>query len=295
MTQDSMPPDRLRPNGVAPGTWRYIHQRTIARHYDDFVEDTPLCKLDHDYVITHLGKAAAAPGSEKKCETNSPLLLDLGCGTGRLAFPACGLGFDVLAIDLSQHMLMQLAERTATVQGTIASTATDSSVYPLRASLVELGGIRDEIADHAVCMFSTLGMIAGRQNRVDCLRHIHRILRPGGKFLFHVHRRWAALREPGGFKQLTQSWLRSHRQRDADFGDWTYAYRGLPNMFMHRFNQHELRHLVRASGFRIDRLDRIKLDGSGLTQSRWNSGGYFVVCSKPDTKDSLSAKASASK
>ncbi|MCC9599268.1 methyltransferase domain-containing protein [Stieleria sp. JC731] len=327
MTQDSMPPEWRRPDGVAPGTWRYIHQRSIARHYDQFVADTPLCELDVAYLKEHLLRKTSDLQPETICQSRPPLVLDLGCGTGRVAFPTNELGLDVLAIDLSQPMLEELAGRnsaeraareaesepsvqsqdegdphesgrrsrfvgklsqsdgklsqsTGNMIPVSEASSVSEAVVPLRASLVDLDCLRDGIADHAFCMFSTLGMIAGHTNRLKCLRHVHRALRPGGTFVFHVHRRWAALREPGGAKQLLQSWLRSRGKSTGEFGDWTYAYRGLPDMFMHRFDCREIRRLVKDSGLKLDRIDRIKLDGTGLTSSRLNTGGYFVVCSK---------------
>ncbi|WP_158222625.1 class I SAM-dependent methyltransferase [Rhodopirellula sp. MGV] len=234
--------------------------------------DTPLCTLDRDFLLDHLRQQRGETASQTKSETHSPLVLDLGCGTGRLAFPASELGFEVVGVDLSQHMLEELAARS--------EREPQACVVPVRASLVELDCFADGIADHAFCMFSTLGMIAGEANRLRFLRHVHRILRDGGTFVFHVHRRWAALTEPGGAKQLLQSWLRSRRSPTDDFGDWTYAYRGLPDMFMHRFDTRELRRLITASGLKLQRIDRINLTGTATTHSPFQTGGYFLTTQK---------------
>ena len=274
MTQDPMPPAWRRLQGVSPGTWRYVHQRSIARRYDEFVASTPLCALDLDYVTDHFHAQRNHQGATN-CSSDRPLVIDLGCGTGRLAMPISQLGFHVLAVDLSAPMLEELLSRDATNDQAVGD------IVPLRASLVELGCIGDNVADHAICMFSTLGMISESDNRVDCLKHVRRIVRAGGTFVFHVHRRWAALREPGGRTQLVKSLIASRRNASAEFGDWTYDYRGLPDMFMHRFDRRELLKLLDASGWNLDRIDRISLDGRGLTTSRWKTGGYFVVCSKP--------------
>ncbi|MCO8125181.1 methyltransferase domain-containing protein [Stieleria sp. TO1_6] len=272
MTQNSAPPNWRRPPGLAKGTWEYVHQRSIARHYDDFVADTPLCQLDQQYVERVLAdvRREQSAGHQEKLLESRPLILDLGCGTGRLALPVSESGCDVLAIDLSQPMLCELRQRCPAPAG--------GQIWPIHANLVQLQGLRDGIADHAICMFSTLGMIQARQNRIEFLRHVARIVKPNGTFVVHVHRRWAGLRESGGWRRLAGSWLHSLRDRESEFGDATYPYRGLQNMFMHRFSGSELRSELAAAGWRLDRLDRVDLQGQRLTQSRWNSSGYFAVC-----------------
>ena len=75
----------------------------------------------------------------------------------------------------------------------------------LRANLVELGCIRSGAVDYGICMFSTLGMIRGRQNRRRVLAHARRILKPGGLFVLHVHNLWYNLFDPQG-----RLWLARH-------------------------------------------------------------------------------------
>ena len=271
------PPDWLRPPGVAAGTWQYVHQRTIARHYDDFVADTPLCELARRYVLETLRAVSSRPSAKLAAEFDDsrPVVLDLGAGTGRLADPIRQLGYDVLAVDLSQSMLETLVERHGGQAATRSSAA--GTILPMRANLVQLDAIADSIADHAICMFSTIGMIQGRANRVRFLCHIARAVRPGGCLILHVHRRWAALREAGGMRRLLRSWIDSFRPH-AEFGDATYAYRGLDKMFMHRFSGREIKSELKTAGWTVERIDRVGLDGSDLAKSAWDASGLFLVC-----------------
>ena len=272
MTQEPVPPAWRRLPGVAPGTWQYVHQRAIARHYDQFVADTPLCRLDRQYVLSHLAsKTDRRVSSDRDDQTGR--VLDLGCGTGRLSNAVADLGFDVLAVDLSQTMLEQMSEQTPN------GTANDiGTICAIRANLVQLDALADDIADHAICMFSTLGMIQGTENRRRFLRHVARVVRSGGTFILHVHRRWAALRERGGWRYLLRSRIDSLRKADVEFGDATYAYRGLADMFMHRFSLAELHRDLRVSGWQVDQVDRVNLTGEELSDSTWNSSGFFLVC-----------------
>ncbi len=278
MTQDSTPPAWRRPPGVSEGTWQYVHQRTIARHYQSFVADTPLCKLDERYVLEHLQRQRRIQRNQNSAVSNG-LVVDFGCGNGRLALPISRQGWDVLAIDLSLPMLEEVVANAASDDLSIsdASQLPCGTVMPMRANLVELQAVRDAVADHAVCMFSTLGMIQGRRSRRNFLRHAWRIVRPGGTLVLHVHRRWAALRERGGWGKLLGSRLRSLYRREVEFGDAVYAYRGLENMFMHRFSAAELRGDLGWAGWRVERLERVDLRGEQVTASRWNAGGLFVV------------------
>ena len=73
---------------------------------------------------------------------------------------------------------------------------------------------------------SALGMIRGRVHRLEMLRHVARVVRPGGRLLVHAHNRWAALHEPGGIRRLAGSWIRSRISGDHEFGDATYSTGG---------------------------------------------------------------------
>lgn len=262
-------PDWRRPRGVATGTWKYVNERSIADHYDAFVADTPLCSLDEQIIDDWLP------------ETNSEFqtVLDLGCGTGRLAFPLLSYGYRVVGIDLSHHMLRRmLAKARQTFPGGETGSKGPSKLSAVHANLVDLDCLVTDSADHAICMFSTLGMIQGRSNRIRLLRHVRRIIRPGGTLILHVHRRWAAIRERGGIARLLRGYLDSVRSKQYEFGDATYSYRGLDDMFMHRFGARELRGELSQAGWTIQRFERVDLTGEGLTKSVWGSSGFIVQC-----------------
>lgn len=263
------PPDWRRPRGVALGTWKYVHERSIADHYDAFVADTPLCSLDERFVFAHLPPTQSSPQT----------ILDCGCGTGRLAIPLAARGGSrVVGIDLSHRMLERmLAKASELCLADGSELDWQSNLMAVQANLVELDCLATDSADHAICMFSTLGMVQGRSNRVEFLRHAARAVRPGGRLILHVHRRWAALRESRGLRRLFSSWLASVRRKDHEFGDATYAYRGLENMFMHRFTAREIRSELRSGGWRVRQIELVDLSGREITKSAWNASGFFVV------------------
>ena len=262
---EASPPQWRRPRGVAPGTWDYVHERSIADHYDAFVADTPLCHVDAEILANRLPGVAA---------DHAQVVLDLGCGSGRSALPLAGRGYRVAAVDLSLPMLQLLTKKAS-------QAALIARVHPVHANLVELSCFAENSADHAICLFSTLGMIQGRANRRDMLRQVGRIVRPGGSFMLHVHNRWAALRERHGIRALLGSFWRSLRDSTCEFGDATYAYRGLDNMFMHRFSKSELLRDLKESGWNVDNLCRVSIDGSRIDQKTKIPGGFLAVATLP--------------
>lgn len=275
--QSSQPPDWQRPPGVSAGTWDYVNQRGIANRYDAFVADVAMSEVEWQ-LLCRVFPALASGKSAESVAATEQLIVDLGCGTGRSAIPLARAGYEIIAIDLSRAMLQNLVANTETA-------ATDRSgvpgirdrVHPLHANLVELNGVADGSADHAICLFSTFGMIQGRQHRLQVLRNAKRIVKPGGSLLIHVHHRWAGLREVGGTKKLITSWTRSIVDRNIDFGDSVYAYRGLPDMFMHRFSKREITSDLRRAGWSLTELHRLSIDGKTLTGAFPIAGGFFLL------------------
>lgn len=255
------PPSWCRPPGVASGTWDYVNQGAIADHYDDFVADVAMAGVEKQILRDFF------PPQEK---SGNQTMIDLGCGTGRTSIPLAQAGYDVIAVDLSQTMLQRLSEKAVAVdlRGKVAS---------IRANLVELDCLADHSADHAVCLFSTMGMIAGRKYRRQMLAHVHRIVRPGGIFLLHVHHRWAALREKDGIATTMKSIIKSFDKSEHEFGDSVYEYRGLDQMFMHRFGRIEIERDLQSAGWKVEHCLRLSIDGNRLTMRLPICGGFFVV------------------
>jgi SAM-dependent methyltransferase len=251
--------------GVAPGTWDYVHQREIADHYDDFVADTPLCHLDETLILELFG------------DLPSQRVIDLGCGSGRIALILLQAGHSVLGVDLSQRMLQRLREKAEPY-------VRSGNLWTVRANLVQLDCLAPNIVDHGVCLFSTFGMIQGRHHRRRVLSHAHRVIREGGTLLLHVHHRYAALYEPGGWRALLRSRIRSFVKRWEEFGDATYPYRGLGEMFLHRFSYREVRRDLLDSGWSIESVDSISIDGAIRTKATWTNrlraGGFFLNAKK---------------
>lgn len=223
-------PEWRLPPGVSRALWEYAHQPHIALEYDGSLRDSGLAQLDNKLLL----ESFLAPGR----------LVDLGCGTGRLAIPFAHRGFDVVGVDLSRDMLQVMNQKARNDGIQIAS---------IQGNLCELDFLPDTFFDYAIFMFSTLGMLSGAENRRHALEHVRRILKPGGRFAVHVHNLWFNLFNPHGRRWLL--WDRVHvLLKRHPGGDKTLSDRGIPHMYMHVFSRSEILALIRSAGFSVDQV-----------------------------------------
>lgn len=222
------PPDWQLPTGVNRGLWDYLHDAGIARRYDSGLAGSALFEADVAFVLEH-------------CRTPG-FFLDMGCGTGRLLIPLARMGWQAVGVDLSAEML-------AVAHARLREAGVRAGL--LRANLAELSTIADGSFDHAACLFSTLGMVVGRDARRQVVEHAFRILRPGGRFILHVHNRWWHLRTREGRRWLLADQTRTWLGR-SDAGDRVMPpHQGIGRLTIHLFTLGEAVRLLRNVGFRI--------------------------------------------
>ncbi len=263
MSVHRTPPSWRLPEGVNPSLWEYLHTPRLAAEEDAYFVGNRLFEAD----AAALDARFQTPGK----------LVDLGCGAGRHALRFASRGFDVVAVDLSRAMLEIVGQK---------AEDSGSSLLTVQANLCDLGCFPSAGFDYALSMFSTLGMIRGREPRRRALREAFRILRPGGRLALHAHNIWLNLRDPQG-----RSWLfrqaRGLISRRGEFGDRRMTYRGIPGMEVHLYRWGELKDDLRQAGFRID--EAIPLDevtAAPIANPRWlpslRAGGWLVFASRPE-------------
>jgi SAM-dependent methyltransferase len=258
----SVPPpaDWQLPCGVNRGLWDYLHSAAVARGYDAGLAGTPLFDIDRRFVEEFCSR----PGR----------LLDLGCGTGRLLVPFARRGYPVLGVDLSAEMLAVAREKAG------------ATVHLLRANLAELDCLREGSFDYATCLFSTLGMVVGSAARRRVLGHTFRVLRPGGRFVLHVHNRWFNAWDRSGRAWLLRDWLQGWG--GAEQGDRVLpVHQGVAGLTLHLFTRQEAIRLLRDVGFRVLEVRPISLRADGrLPFPAWfgwlRAYGYLLAAERPE-------------
>jgi ubiquinone/menaquinone biosynthesis C-methylase UbiE len=256
-------PEWLLPAGVTRGLWDYVQAEHIAWDYDEYHAFNSLFEFDQAVLAEHF----RPPG----------LVVDLGCGSGRALVPLVRSGLTGLAVDLSAEMLAVVGEKAET---------EGLPIHRILANVAELDAVRDHAAEYAMCMYSTLGMIRGRENRQRALGHVRRILKPGGLFVLHVHNVWRNLHDSLGRRWVATHLARLALGRDQELGDKFFDYRGIPQMFLHVFTASELRAAIESAGFRVVRwipLDTVRrhpLRAPWLA-SRIRANGWIVVAQTP--------------
>ena len=240
-----MIPDWQLPPGTDRGLWDYLRNDEMARSYDEKLAGSPLLRSDLAFAERHFEK----PGR----------LIDLGCGTGRLLVHFAKKGFDCLGVDLSDAMLEVVVEKAKREQLTIPV---------MKANLVELDGVAPASFDYAACLFSTLGMIRGVENRRKFLGHVFRILRPDGVFVLHVHNRRIRFGRGLG-------------KKGREKGDRTMpqAYGGA-ELTLHHFSYREIREELRRAGFTFRAWQAVSTAGE-LRHPWWlpavRAYGYLIA------------------
>lgn len=252
------------PPGVSPGTYEYTRRESIARDYSEFLANTPLVTIDLQIVLREL---LMLPTSDQP-------VIDLGCGDGRALRSLVAAGFNVIGVDMSQPMLTQVR---------IESEKAQQDPPPLlRANLVQLQCLTDACAAHAVCLFSTIGMIQKRVHRQEFMRHVARVVAPEGRFIVHVHNRNDAWRDRASREAYFASWRRSWIKRDVELGDRVYSYRGLADMFLHTYSLPELKRDLTMTGWRLQSLYPLNAHSDALlSYAAWlpslRAGGFIAI------------------
>lgn len=250
-----MLPDWQLPPGVDRGLWDYLHSEKMVGSYDDNLASSPLLQVDLRFCEKQFIDRRAEP------HMGPGALIDLGCGTGRLLIPFAKRGFDCLGVDLSEAMLAVAAAKVQREGVTVSLQ---------KENLVELDAIASASFDYAACLFSTLGMIRGIDNRRKFLAHVRRILKPGGVFILHVHNRWFRL----GF---------GLGKKGKEPGDRTMpqAYGGA-ELTLHHFSRREIAHELNRAGFTIREYKPVGIAGE-LTWPWWlpamRAYGYLIASS----------------
>ena len=109
--------------------------------------------------------------------TKNATVLDIGCGAGRTTAPLFEAGFNVIGIDLSEAMIDRAKARFPHIDFRVGN-ACDLQ-FP------------DESVDYVLFSFNGIDCIYPEEKRIQALKEINRVLKPGGLFVFSSHNSWS--------------------------------------------------------------------------------------------------------
>jgi SAM-dependent methyltransferase len=258
MTDETPPAWRL-PVGVNPSLWRYAHTPRLVEEEDHYFLDNPLFERDALEVDARFRE----PGR----------VIDLGCGSGRHAIRLARRGFRVVAAELSQSMLVEVARR---------AELTELKVDTVRLNLCRLECFPDGSFDYAVSMFSTLGMIRTPRARQRALSEAARVLKVGGRLALHAHNLLLNLRNNQGRRWLLGQMPAILRGAD-NAADRNMTYRGVPGMEVHLYRWGELKREIAAAGLRIEETLALNEIDARPIAAPWllpsiRAGGWLLFC-----------------
>lgn len=247
-----MPADWQLPPGIPRSVWEFAADTQIPFQEHAHLAAAPLLEFDQRLVHHWF----PTPGR----------LIDLGCGTGRSLAEFGSRGFECTGIDVSQPSLVAARERL---------DSRNQKATLLRANLCELDCVAGYSFDYALLLFGTLGMVRGRNERLQVLSHAARMLRTGGQLALHVHNFWPHLFIQGGRGWLVRDlWRRLWNSDDA--GDTWRGYRGIPRIYHHVFSRREICRLLQRTGFHIEEIVPLRAGNLGPSATDLTAVGPLV-------------------
>ncbi len=140
-------------------------------------------------------------------------ILDIGCGAGRTSIPLSQLGYKVSGIDISPHMIKAAKEQSK-------KYGLEINFYEMNATTINFA---DESFDGAIFSANGFDHVPGYNDKIEVLRQVFRVLKPGAPFIFSVHGMWCARH----FRKLVESGVKTiieelmgSSKTQKDWGDY---------------------------------------------------------------------------
>ena len=116
---------------------------------------------------------------EKECKNPPELVLDLGCGTGKMTLELASRGYDMTGIDYSPEML-DVARTAAEENGNdILWLCQDMREFELYGTV-----------DATVCCLDCINHLESVEDLESCFKLVHNYLIPDGIFIFDINARY---------------------------------------------------------------------------------------------------------
>lgn len=241
--------------------------KQVEQDYDFIAEEFSLSRMNVWYEFEIY----------KELVKEGDVILDMGCGNGRLLKTLHPRKIDYKGIDISKGILKQAQEnfayrRYVEVDGE-KSVVTKGTDYSFKQGSYNDIPYKDEEFDGVVSV-AAFHHLPGKKLRLDALREIERVLKDGGFFAFSV---WN-LFQPRWRKLVWKSFLPSHR-KEYEFGDCFVSWKNSGvERYYHAFTPWEMRKLLKESGLVL--VDEIYVTKKGRVKSWWKCENMVFICKK---------------
>ena len=242
------------------------------------VEKIAKAYFESELVVSHYVRESHRVGlwnSEKALFKNrfskDEHLLDLGCGTGRIAFGLEALGFThVQAADFSANMIESAQLIRESEQSRILFRQADARNLPWP----------DNYFQGVIFGFNGFFMIPGEIERLKALKEIHRVLKRGGTYIFTGHDRNFSNQKDHWTEEELQWRSGKEDKRKVDFGDVLESTE-LGLMYIHSTSEEQTELLLREVGFdSIQTYLRQELGNEGYAVRRFSDECRFWLAVK---------------
>ncbi len=226
---------------------------------------------------------------DKYFSTDSKIL-DIGCGLGRIALFLSKKGNEVVGIDQTSEFI-DIARKVG------LSTNLNLGYRIGRATDINFG---DNHFDFVIFANNALGSIPGRGQRILALKEIARVLKPGGRLILCVHRRYyfskASFFWAWKFFEYYVSRVFRLDVKEVDFGDIFLSKNKngeklKQKRFVHILGKWEIEKAIKGAGLEIEYCEKMgKISKQDVVRERcflskgFNSGKspVFYVCKKKE-------------
>lgn len=238
---------------------QYYQTKKVLEHYEEATRRIGLWKSE-ELVFRQV-----FPSGQES-------LLELGCGTGRIAFSLWSLGYEkIWATDFSSKMI-----RSSLAINSVRRTGINFEKQDARNTSFE-----DQSFHGIIFGFNGLMQIPGSQNRSQAIQEVFRLLKPDGKFVFTTHDR--------SMPKWKKFWLNERKKwrrglQDGallEFGD-RFEETPKGKLYIHVPEISEIRKALKQIGFVLEQdFLRSKIATESKLVNEYSDECRFWVARKP--------------
>jgi alkylated DNA repair protein alkB family protein 8 len=179
--------------------------------------------------------------------SKNDIVADIGCGNGRHLIPCAKHCKKVIGLDISQNLLNIVKKKII--------DEPIKNVSLIHANMIKIP-IKENSIDSVICIAS-IHNVKGRNQRIQSIKEIYRIIKNNGTALISVWSRWQDKYRMYFFKKLF-----THK---GEFGDidiyWRQNNLNIPR-FYHLYSKSEFQKDIIQANFEIEEIMSVKLQST---------------------------------